>query len=156
MSLSCWLTLWNKIILQDLLIPRHPHHSPWSLKISIYTVMAYWMQTVWLNLHAWSMIRRMGAVCGTSWQGKCCSICNIGWIDSECRDGSCYYRNLHCYPICCSPPPTSVGANFVASEISGDSTQKLPGQFPKNAEIASATSETSTATPSAAPLLQHQ
>ena len=42
-------------------------------------------------------------------------------------------------------------ANFVASEQSGDSTQKLPGLSPKNAEMAAATAETSTATPSAAP-----
>ena len=39
-------------------------------------------------------------------------------------------------------------ANAVASAISGESTQ--------NAEMAAATTETSTATPSAAPLLQHQ
>ena len=47
-------------------------------------------------------------------------------------------------------------ANAVASQQSGDSTQKLPEQSPKNAEMAAATTETSTATPSAAPLLQHQ
>jgi hypothetical protein len=43
--------------------------------------------------------------------------------------------------------PTSV----VASEISGDSTQKLPGQSPKNGKMAAATTETSTATQSADP-----
>ena len=48
-----------------------------------------------------------------------------------------------------SPPPISVGADVDASEMSGDSTHKLPGQSPKNAQMAAATTETSTATPSA-------
>jgi hypothetical protein len=47
-------------------------------------------------------------------------------------------------------------ANVVASEQSGDSTQKLTGLSPNNIEVAASTTETSTATPSAAPLLQHQ
>jgi hypothetical protein len=53
-------------------------------------------------------------------------------------------------PSAAPPPSTSVGANVVAYEISGDSTQKLPGQSPNNAAMAADT-ETSTATPSAAP-----
>ena len=61
------------------------------------------------------------------------------------------------------PPPTSVGSSVQASKISGNSPQnlpghsensrkfppELPGQSPKNGEIAFATTETSTATPSA-------
>ena len=50
------------------------------------------------------------------------------------------------------PPPTSVRANVVASKVSGDSTQKLPGLSPKNAEIAAATTEISTANSFAATL----
>ena len=46
------------------------------------------------------------------------------------------------------PPSILVGANVDASEISGDSTQKLPGQSPKNARMEAVTAETSTATPS--------
>ena len=51
-------------------------------------------------------------------------------------------------PSAGSPPSTSVGENVDASDISGDSTQKLPGQSPKNAEMEAVTKETSTATPS--------
>jgi hypothetical protein len=54
-------------------------------------------------------------------------------------------------PSASPPPPTSVGANVVSSAISGHSTQKLPGQSPKNAKMAADTTETSTATPSADP-----
>jgi hypothetical protein len=43
-----------------------------------------------------------------------------------------------------------LGSYVDASEISGNSTQKLPGQSPKNAKMAAATSETSIATPSSA------
>ena len=49
-----------------------------------------------------------------------------------------------------------VGANTVASDISGDSTQKLPGLSLSNAKMTAATAEISTATPSAPPLYQHQ
>ena len=42
-------------------------------------------------------------------------------------------------------------ANVVASEQSGNSTQMLPGLSTKNAKMAAATTETSTATPSAYP-----
>ena len=59
-------------------------------------------------------------------------------------------------PSAIPPPPTSLEATIDASKISGNSTQNLPRQSPKNAEIAAATTETSTATPSATPLLQHQ
>ena len=52
-------------------------------------------------------------------------------------------------PTASHPPSTSAGSNVVASEISGDSTQKPSGQSPKNAETAADTTETSTATPSA-------
>jgi hypothetical protein len=53
----------------------------------------------------------------------------------------------HLYP----PLPASVEANVDASKISGNSTQKLPGQSPKTAEVAADTAETSTVTLSAAP-----
>ncbi len=61
----------------------------------------------------------------------------------------CCYRDHNCIPICWPPPSTSVGENVDASDISGDSTQKLPGQSPKNAEMEAVTTETSAATPSA-------
>lgn len=53
-------------------------------------------------------------------------------------------------PSVCHPLSTLVGlgTNVNASEISGDSTQKLPGQSPKNAKMAFATTEITTATPS--------
>jgi len=48
-------------------------------------------------------------------------------------------------------------ANVEASETLGDLTQNLPGQSPKNVDMAATNKEASTATPSAAPpLLQHQ
>jgi hypothetical protein len=54
------------------------------------------------------------------------------------------------------PPPTSVRANVVAFEISGDSTQ-LPGQYPNNVEMAVATTENSIAIPHLLTnILQHQ
>ena len=59
-------------------------------------------------------------------------------------------------PSASPPPPTSVGANVVGTETSGYSTQKLSGQSPKKTEVAAATTETSTAAPSAGPLLPHQ
>lgn len=47
-----------------------------------------------------------------------------------------------------TPPPASSGeATVEASEISGNSTQKLSRQSPKNAKISVATAETSIATP---------
>jgi hypothetical protein len=47
------------------------------------------------------------------------------------------------------PPLTSLGKNVDASDISGDSIQKLPGHSPKNAEMEAITTETSATTPSA-------
>jgi hypothetical protein len=41
-------------------------------------------------------------------------------------------------------------------DASGESIQKLPGQSPKNADVAAATAETSSATATAIPLQQHQ
>jgi hypothetical protein len=47
-----------------------------------------------------------------------------------------------------TPPPASSGeATVEASEISGNSTQELSRQSPKNAKIAAAAAETSIATP---------
>ena len=43
----------------------------------------------------------------------------------------------------------SVGYPLSSSVISGDSTQKLPGQSPSNAKMSAATTETTTASPSA-------
>jgi hypothetical protein len=51
-------------------------------------------------------------------------------------------------PSATPPPATSVEATVEAIMISGNSTQNLPRQSPKNAEIAAATTETFTAPPS--------
>ena len=51
-------------------------------------------------------------------------------------------------PSATPPPATSVEATVEASEISGNSTQNLPRSSPQNAEIAAATTEPGSATPS--------
>jgi hypothetical protein len=44
-------------------------------------------------------------------------------------------------PSAVHPPPTSVVANVVASEKSVDLTEKLPGQSPKNPEVAACSAD---------------
>ena len=77
-------------------------------------------------------------------------------LTSTATQSACPPETFIAIPSAIPPPPTSLEATIGTSKISGNSTQNLPRQSPKNAQIAAATTETSTATPSATLLLQHQ
>ena len=136
-------------LLQDLQFHRHPLLTPWSKGMSIEAFLAYWNQTLGLNLQACQ---------------KPPTLLNLLHCIPINYPTSCIIRRSNCWSIWNirqfwtlklsrqSPKNAEIAAS--TSELSID--QRLPAQSPNSADMGPAPAETSSATTTAITPLKHQ